>query len=61
MGPIIGGVFILGMIANYANDADISAKAIQLPYLVLALIMFVLCLFFVIVPLPKLENDVKQG
>ena len=60
LGPIIGGVFILGMIANSANDADISAKAIQMPYLILAAVMFVLCLFFVLVPLPKLENDIEH-
>ena len=60
LGPIIGGVFILGIIASSANNADISAKAIQMPYLILEIVMFVLCLFFVLVPLPKLDNDIEH-
>ncbi|TNF67548.1 MAG: sugar MFS transporter [Gammaproteobacteria bacterium] len=60
IGPIIGGVFILGAIAKAGNDIEATVRAIQIPYLVLAIIMFVLCLFFMIFPLAKLKNDVEH-
>ncbi|MCF6764502.1 sugar MFS transporter [Thiotrichales bacterium 19S3-7] len=60
IGPIIGGIFILGAIAVAGENTLEAVRAIQIPYLILAIIMFALCLYFIIFPLAQLENDAEH-
>lgn len=62
LGPALGGVFILGAIAAASGNQDTIVSAIQHPYLILAIIMFFLSLYFVFFPLSQLrEQDDTQA
>lgn len=60
LGPVLGGIFILGAIAAAKGNEDVIIKAIQYPYLVLAIVMFCLSLYFVVFPLPQLRGDEEE-
>lgn len=57
-GPKFGGPIILG---SLATATVITADAVKAPYLYLGVALFVLAIFFMIVKLPKVQDETTEG
>lgn len=54
IGPVIGGYLIF---KYFLTPGSISAEAVQVPYLVLAIILALLAIFFKLIPLPQIKGE----
>jgi len=57
-GPKFGGPLILG---SLATATVITADAVKTPYLYLGVALFVLAIFFMVVKLPKVQDEAVEG
>ena len=57
-GPKFGGPIILG---SLATATVITADAVKAPYLYLGVALFVLAIFFMVVKLPKVQDETAEG
>ena len=57
-GPKFGGPLILG---GLATATVITAEAVKTPYIYLGIALFVLAIFFVVVKLPKVQDEASEG
>ncbi len=57
-GPKFGGPIILG---SLATATVITADAVKAPYLYLGVALFVLAIFFMVVKLPKVQDETAAG
>ncbi len=57
-GPKFGGPLILG---GLATATVITADAVKTPYIYLGVALFVLAIFFMVVQLPKVQDEETQG
>lgn len=57
-GPKFGGPIILG---SLAAATVITADAVKAPYLYLGVALFVLAIFFMVVKLPKVQDETTEG
>ena len=57
-GPKFGGPIILG---GLATATVITADAVKAPYIYLGIALVVLAVFFLVVKLPKVQNEAEQG
>ncbi|MEO7176625.1 MAG: sugar MFS transporter [Saprospiraceae bacterium] len=54
IGPVIGGYLIF---KYFITPGSISAEAVQVPYLALAIILALLAIFFKLIPLPEIKGE----
>lgn len=64
LAPYIGGIFILGLVVSESNTQDATAKiaeaqSVQIPYLVLGAMFFVMAIVFSKISLPKLPKELQ--
>jgi len=57
-GPKFGGPIILG---GLATASVITADAVKTPYIYLGVALFVLAIFFLLVKLPKVQDEAAEG